>query len=114
MNLIIRLLVSAILVTLLANFLDGIAVDTFMTSIVVAIVLALLNFFVKPILVLLTLPVTILTFGLFLLIINAIIIMLCNTLVDGFSVANFGSALLFSLLLSIGQILVFSFSGDRK
>jgi putative membrane protein len=114
MNLIIRLLVSAILVTLLANFLDGVAVDTFMTSIVVAIVLALLNFFVKPILVLLTLPVTILTFGLFLLIINAIIIMLCNTLVDGFSVANFGSALLFSLLLSIGQTLVFSFSGDRK
>ena len=114
MNLIIRLLVSAILVTLLANFLDGVAVDTFMTSIVVAIVLALLNFFVKPILVLLTLPVTILTFGLFLLIINAIIIMLCNTLVDGFSVANFGSALLFSLLLSLGQTLVFSFSGDRK
>jgi putative membrane protein len=114
MNLILRLLVTAILVTLLANFLDGVSVDGFMTSVVVAIVLAILNLLVKPILVLFTLPVTILTFGLFLLVINAIIIMLCNSLVTGFSVANFWSALLFSLLLSIGQTLVFSFSGDRK
>lgn len=114
MYLIIRLLVTAILVTLLANFLDGVSVDGFKTSIVVAIVLALLNFFVKPLLILFTLPVTILTFGLFLLFINAIIIMLCNELVDGFSVANFWSALWFSLLLSIGQTLVFSFSGERK
>lgn len=114
MYLIIRLLVTAILVTLLANFLGGVSVDSFMTSIVVAIVLGLLNLFVKPILVLFTLPVTILTFGLFLLIINALIIMLCNELVDGFSVVNFWSAFLFSILLSIGQTLVFSFSGERK
>ncbi len=114
MNLIIRLLVTAILVTLLANFLGGVRVDSFMTSIVVAIVLALLNFFIKPILILFTLPVTILTFGLFLLVINALIIMLCNELVDGFTVTNFWSALLFSLLLSIGQTLVFSYSDDRK
>jgi len=114
MYLIIRLLVTAILVTLLASFLGGVAVDGFATAIIVAIVLGLLNFFVKPILILFTLPVTILTFGLFLLVINAIIIMLCNELVDGFSVRNFWSALLFSLLLSIGQTLVFSFSKDRK
>lgn len=114
MYLIVRLLVTAILVTLLANFLGGVYVDHFSTSIVVAIVLALLNLFIKPILILFTLPVTILTFGLFLLVINAIIIMLCNELVDGFSVTNFWSALLFSILLSIGQTLVFSFSGERK
>lgn len=114
MNLILRLLITAILVMLLSNFLDGISVDGFGTSLVVAIVLALLNLFVKPILVLFTLPVTILTFGLFLLVINALIIMLCNELVDGFSVVNFWSALLFSILLSIGQTLVFSFSGDKK
>lgn len=114
MNLILRLLITAILVMLLSNFLDGISVDGFGTSLVVAIVLALLNLFVKPILILFTLPVTILTFGLFLLVINALIIMLCNELVDGFSVVNFWSALLFSILLSIGQTLVFSFSGDKK
>jgi putative membrane protein len=114
MHLIIRLLVTAILVTLIANFMPGVAVDSFATSIIVAIVLGLLNLFVKPILVLFTLPVTILTFGLFLLVINALIIMLCNTLVTGFSVANFLYALLFSILLSIGQTLVFSFSGGRK
>ena len=114
MNLIIRLLVTAILVTLIARFMRGVAVDGFATSIVVAIVLGLLNLFVKPILILFTLPVTVLTFGLFLLVINALIILICNELVDGFSVANFWSALLFSLLLSIGQTLVFSFSKERK
>jgi putative membrane protein len=114
MYLIIRLLVTAILVTLIANFMGGISVDSFATSIVVAIVLGLLNLFVKPILVLFTLPVTFLTFGLFLLVINAVIIMLCNSLVDGFSVANFWYALLFSILLSIGQTLVFSFSKEQK
>ena len=114
MYLIIRLLVTAILVTLLANFLRGISVDSFATSIIVAIVLGLLNLFVKPILVLFTLPVTILTFGLFLLVINAILVMLCNSLVDGFSVANFWTALWFSILLSLAQTLVFSYSDKKK
>jgi len=114
MNLIVRILVTAILVTLLSNFMGGVAVDSFATSIVVAIVLGLLNLFVKPILILFTLPVTILTFGLFLLVINAVIIMLCNKLVDGFSVVNFWYAFLFSVLLSISQTLVFSFSKERK
>ena len=114
MSLLIRLLVTAILVTLLSNFLGGVSVDGFFTALIVAIVLGLLNLFVKPLLILFTLPVTLLTFGLFLLVINAVIILLCNELVDGFSVANFWSALVFSVLLSLGQTLVFSFSGDRK
>ncbi len=114
MYLIVRLLVTAILVTLIANFMEGVSVDSFATSIVVAIVLGLLNLFVKPILVLFTLPVTLVTFGLFLLVINALLIMLCNNLVNGFSVANFWYALLFSILLSLGQTLVFSFSDKKK
>lgn len=114
MYLIVRLLVTAILVTLIANFMEGVSVDSFATSIVVAIVLGLLNLFVKPILVLFTLPVTLVTFGLFLLVINALIIMLCNNLVNGFSVANFWYALLFSILLSLGQTLVFLFSDKKK
>lgn len=114
MYLIVRLLVTAILVTLIANFMGGVSVDSFATSIVVAIVLGLLNLFVKPILVLFTLPVTLVTFGLFLLVINALLILLCNNLVNGFSVANFWYALLFSILLSLGQTLVFSFSDKKK
>ena len=114
MGLIIRILVTAILVTLLANFMEGVSVDSFWTSIVVAIVLGFLNLFVKPLLVLFTLLVTILTFGLFLLVINAVIILMCHELVDGFSVVNFWYALLFSVLLSFAQTLVFSFSGERK
>ena len=114
MYLIVRLLVTAILVTLIANFMEGVSVDSFATSIVVAIVLGLLNLFVKPILVLFTLPVTLVTFGLFLLVINALLILLCNNLVNGFSVANFWYALLFSILLSLGQTLVFSFSDKKK
>ena len=114
MNLLLRIIVTAILVMLIANFMPGIDVDGFGTSIIVAIVLGLLNLFVKPILVLFTLPVTLLTFGLFLLVINAVIILLCRELVSGFAVANFWYALLFSILLSFFQTLVFSFSGEKK
>jgi putative membrane protein len=67
----------------------------------VALVLAILNAIVKPILILLTLPLTILTLGLFLFVINAVIILLAGSFIDGFVVDGFWWALLFSLLLSI-------------
>ncbi|MGB5437501.1 MAG: phage holin family protein [Maribacter sp.] len=108
MKLILRILLSAIAVVVLSKILPGVGVDTYMTAIIVAIVLSLLNFIVKPILVILTLPVTILTLGLFLLIINAIIILLADSLVTGFSVENIWWALLFSLLLSFLQSILFS------
>ncbi len=108
MKLIIRILLSALAVVLLANILPGVGVDSFTTAIIVAILLSLLNFIVKPILVILTLPVTILTFGLFLLFINAIIIVLADRLIDGFHVNGIWWALLFSLLLSFLQSLLFS------
>ena len=108
MKLILRLLLSALAVVLLANLLSGVYVDSFLTAIIVAVVLSLLNFIVKPILVILTLPVTIVTFGLFLLVINALIILLADRLVTGFSVENIWWALLFSLLLSFLQSLFFS------
>lgn len=105
---IIRILLSALAVVILANILPGVGVDSFMTAIIVAIVLSLLNFIVRPILVILTLPVTILTFGLFLLIINAIIILLADNLIHGFTVDSIWWALLFSLLLSFLQTIMFS------
>ncbi|PIF00922.1 MAG: hypothetical protein CR994_03885 [Maribacter sp.] len=108
MKLILRILLSALAVVILSKILPGVDVDTYTTAIIVAIVLSLLNFIVKPILVLLTLPVTILTLGLFLLIINALIILLADNLISGFSVDNIWWALLFSLLLSFLQSILYS------
>jgi putative membrane protein len=114
MNLILRILLSAIAVIILAYILPGVGVDSYVTAIIVAIVLSLLNFIVKPVLIILTLPVTILTLGLFLLIINAIIILLASNIVSGFHIDNIWWALLFSLLLSFLQSIFFSFLKDDK
>jgi putative membrane protein len=113
MTFILRILVTAVVVVFLAKFLPGVAVAGYLTAIIVALVLALLNLIVKPILILLTLPVTIVTFGLFLIVINAIIILLADAFVEGFDVNGFWIAVLFSLLLSIIQSLLFSFA-ERK
>lgn len=108
MNLIVRVLLTAIAVVLLAKLLPGVAVEGFTSAIVVAIVIGLLNVFVKPILVILTLPITVVTLGLFLLAINAGIILLADNFIDGFTVTGFWVALLFSLLLSFLQSILFS------
>ncbi len=113
MKLIIRILLTAVAVFLIARFLPGVSVAGYGTAIIVAVVLALLNLIVKPILVLLTLPVTILTLGLFLLVINAIIILLADSFISGFGVDGFWIALIFSLLLSIFQSILFSILGSE-
>ncbi|GAA4050330.1 phage holin family protein [Flavobacterium chungnamense] len=92
----------------------GVVVDEFSTALIVAIVLGLLNFFVKPVLVLFTLPVTVFTLGLFLLVINAIIILMCDHFVDGFDVNGFWTALFFSIILSLSQSLVYQLTGEGK
>ncbi|GHA24578.1 membrane protein [Salinimicrobium marinum] len=99
---------TGILVVLLSKFLPGVTVAGYLTAVIVALVLALLNLIIKPILVLFTLPVTILTLGLFLFVINAIIILLADAFVGGFEVSGFWVALLFSILLSVFQSVVFS------
>jgi putative membrane protein len=114
MNLIIRILVTAILVMVIAHFMPGVNVASFTISVIVAIVLGLLNIFIKPVLVLLTLPVTIVTFGLFLLVINALIILLCTKIVGGFAVDGFFTAILFSIILSILQSIMFSLTERDK
>ncbi len=109
MKLILRVLLSALAVVILARILPGVGVDSYTTAIIVAIVLSLLNFIVKPILIILTLPVTILTLGLFLLIVNALIILMADGLISGFTVDSIWWALLFSLLLSLLQSIFYSF-----
>jgi len=113
MKTLINLFFTTLFVLGLAYIMPGVKVDNFITALIVAAVLGLLNIFIKPILVLFTLPVTILTLGLFLLIINALIIMLCDALVDGFDVRGFLDALLFSLVLSFLQSIV-SKTSDKK
>lgn len=101
MNFLIKLIITAVAVILTAYFLPGANVESFMVAIVVAAVLALLNALLKPVLVFLTIPLTILTLGLFLLVINALIILLTDAIIPGFSVDGFWWALLFSLILSL-------------
>jgi putative membrane protein len=76
-------------------------VDTYLAAILVAVVLAFLNQVVKPLLTILTIPITVITLGFFLLAINAFMIILAGKLVSGFHVAGFWYALLFSLILSV-------------
>jgi putative membrane protein len=114
MNLLIKLLISTIVVFVLAHFLPGIAIDTITTALIVAVVLAFLNTFLKPILIFFTIPVTIVTLGLFLLVINAVIILIGDKLIDGFAVSGFWYALLFSFLLSMGQSFLNKIFIDKK
>lgn len=114
MKFILRLLLSALAVVILSKILPGVSVASYGIAILVAVVLSLLNFIVKPLLIILTLPVTILTLGLFLLIINALVILMADGLVSGFAVDGIWWALLFSLLLSILQSLLFSFLKEEK
>ncbi len=114
MKLIFRIFLTAILVMLISRFMKGVYIDNFITSLIVAIVLGLLNIFIKPVLVLLTLPVTIFTLGLFLLFINAAMILLCSKIVGGFRVDSIWTAMLFSIMLSILQSIMYRLAGDDR
>lgn len=114
MNLLLRLLITTGIVLILSYYMDGVQVDKITTAILVAVVLGLLNTFLKPILVFFTFPVTFFTLGLFLLVINAGMIMLCDKLVDGFDVNSFWIALFFSILLSISQSILYKLFADKK
>lgn len=110
MKFIAQLIVSALAVIVSSMILPGVHVDNALTAIIVAAVLAFLNTIVKPVLVLLTIPITMVTLGIFLLVINAFIILMAAKIVDGFHVSGFWIALLFSLLLSLVTAVFESFS----
>ncbi|MFT3979111.1 MAG: phage holin family protein [Ferruginibacter sp.] len=101
MNFLIRLIISALVAYGLSTILSGVHIPDFKDALIFALVLAFLNAIVKPLLVLLTLPATILTLGLFLFVINACMILLADYLMDGVKIDGFWWALLFSLLLSV-------------
>ena len=101
MNFLLKIVVIAAISFGLAHVLNGVHVTDFWTALVFAVVLAILNVFAKPILIILTLPVTILTLGLFLFVINTLIVLLASRFVNGFRIDNFWWGLLFSILLSL-------------
>ncbi|HLG34350.1 MAG TPA: phage holin family protein [Bacteroidia bacterium] len=101
MRFIVRIIITALAVVISSYILPGVSVDGGLSALIVAAVLALLNAFVKPLLIILTIPITIFTLGLFLLVINALMILAAAELVNGFHVSGFWAALLFSIVLTI-------------
>lgn len=122
MKLLTRLLLTTIIVLLLTYFMSGVRIfatsdfEKFKVALIVAVVMGLLNTFLKPILVFFTFPVTIFTLGLFLLVINAVMVLICDKVVGGFHVDTFLTALLFSIFLSISQSILYKMvdDGDDK
>ncbi|HRP56756.1 phage holin family protein [Agriterribacter sp.] len=108
MTFIIRLLVTAAVAYGLAYLLKGIHIDSYWTALVFALVLAIVNLIIRPLLIILTIPLTIITLGLFLLVINALMVLLASKVVDGITIDGFWWALLFGLLLSIVSSLLLS------
>ena len=101
MNTLVKILLSSIAVIIASYLLPGVSVDGFTTAVIIAVLLSLLNVTVKPLLILFTIPLTVFTLGLFLLVINALIVLIADSVIPGFEVLNFWWALIFSLLLSL-------------
>ena len=101
MRIILNLLINATIAYVLQRMLDGVHFVDFGTAVIFAVILGVLNIFVKPVLQILSLPLTIFTFGLFSLIINAVIVLLAGVFIDGVVIDGIGYALIFSILLSI-------------
>ena len=99
MKLILNLLVNGFAVFVADYFLSGVKVDSFLTAVLVSIGLGIVNTFIKPIVLLMTLPFNIVTLGLFTFIINGMMVILVSTFIPGFVVENFGWAMLFSIVL---------------
>ncbi len=103
-NYLIKLLISTILIVVISHFLK-IEITDYTAAIFMAVALSLLNTFLKPVLVILTIPVTFFTLGLFLLVINAIIVKVADYFIDGISM-TFIQAIIFSIILSISQYIL--------
>jgi putative membrane protein len=104
-NYLIKLLISTILIVVLSHFLK-IQITDYTAAILMALALSFLNTFVKPILVFFTIPVTIMSLGLFLLVINALIVKIADYFIDGIAVPDFLTALIFSVLLAVSQFVL--------
>ena len=101
MRVVIKILLQALAIGIAAYVVPGVHVDSFWTAVVVAVVLGILNVLVKPILLVLTLPVTVMTLGLFAIFLNVLMIVIASKLVPGFEVSSFWTAVVFGLVLGV-------------
>lgn len=111
MKLLARWLLSAAALLLVAHFYSGVQVTSFGSALIAAAIIGLLNTVVRPVLLVLTLPVTVLTMGLFLFVINALLFWAAASVLDSFSVAGFGAALVGSLAYSLIGVIIESALG---
>jgi putative membrane protein len=114
MNVIMRFLLNGLAVLLTAYLLPGVHIEHYGYALLVAIVLSLVNILIKPVLVVLTIPITFLTMGLFLLVINALMILLVDWLIDGFLVDGFWWAMGFSLILWLFNSMFGELTKEKK
>jgi putative membrane protein len=101
MKILIKWLCLAVSIMAAAYLIPGVAISGVYTALILAVVLSLINLIIKPILIIITLPVNILSLGLFTFVINALLIMLAGSIVEGFAVDGFLTALFFSIVLSV-------------
>ncbi len=113
MNIFLSLLLRTIIILLAAYVLPGVSVDGFWAALLLAVVLGLINTFIRPLVIFFTLPATLVTLGLFLFVINALMVMLADWLLASFTVAGFGWALLFSIVVSLVSSLIEKFKQHR-
>lgn len=112
--LVVRFLLSGVAVLLSAYLLPGVHVKDYWAALLVALLISIVNVIVKPILIVFTIPITVFTLGLFLLVINALMILLVDGLVDDFQVDNFWWALAFSLILSVFNSMFGDLTKEKK
>lgn len=96
-----RLLINVLAILLIAHIVPGISVDTFITALVVALVLGIINLTLKPLLLLLTFPLTVLTLGLFVFVVNALLLWFIANIIEGFTITSFIPALIGSVIISV-------------
>ena len=108
-----RLILSAVSVGITAYFMDSVTIEPWWVTVIVAVVLGLINSIVRPIVQILSLPITLLTLGLFALVVNGLMVLLCAKFVSGFTVESLGAGILFSIILAVvNWVLNMMFSQD--
>ncbi|MBA3723958.1 MAG: phage holin family protein [Candidatus Levybacteria bacterium] len=112
MNVLVNWLISSLIVIVAAYILPGVHVESLVTALVVALVLGILNLLIRPLIILLTLPITLVTFGLFLVVINALMLLLTDAIVPGFTIDGFWWAVLYSILVTGINILLQRYKDD--
>ena len=109
-----NLIVNTLSIFAVSYLLSGIQLDSFLTALILAVVMSVLNVTLKPLLIIVTIPFTIVTFGLFLLVVNVLVLYAAEALIDGFEIAGFWWAVAFSLLVSFVNSVLFGLGKNNR